>query len=184
LSEPGQATLGKKILSSLAVLAVAAAIFYIYRHHDMPAGTGTATAAVHGLAPEFSAANLDGQQLSLSAYRGKVILLDFWATWCVPCRDEIPQFVEFQKKYGGQGLQIVGISMDDGPGPVRDFYQKFQMNYPVAMGTAKIGEMYGGVLGLPINFLIDRDGRIYSKHIGATDMSVYEKEINTLLQSH
>ena len=74
--------------------------------------------------------------------------------------------------------------MDDGPGPVREFYQKFKMNYPVVMGTAKIGEMYGGVLGLPINFLIDREGRIYSKHIGATDMSVYEKEINTLLQSH
>jgi cytochrome c biogenesis protein CcmG/thiol:disulfide interchange protein DsbE len=67
---------------------------------------------------------------------------------------------------------------------VREFYQKFKMNYPVAMGTAKIGEMYGGVMGLPINFLIDREGRIYSKHIGATDMSVYEKEISTLLQSH
>jgi cytochrome c biogenesis protein CcmG/thiol:disulfide interchange protein DsbE len=122
--------------------------------------------------------------LNPSAYRGKVVLLDFWATWCVPCRDEIPQFVNFQKQYGDQGLQVVGVSMDDGPGPVREFYQKFKMNYPVVMGTAKIGEMYGGVMGLPINFLIDREGRVYSKHIGTTDMSVYEKEINTLLQSH
>jgi cytochrome c biogenesis protein CcmG/thiol:disulfide interchange protein DsbE len=176
--------LGRRILSSVAVLLVAGAIFYIIRHHDVPSGGNATTAAVHGMAPEFTAANIDGQQLDLSAYRGKVVLLDFWATWCVPCRDEIPQFVNFQKKYGDQGLQVVGISMDDGPGPVREFYQKFKMNYPVAMGTAKIGEMYGGVMGLPINFLIDREGRIYSKHIGATDMSVYEKEISTLLQSH
>jgi thiol-disulfide isomerase/thioredoxin len=125
---------------------------------------------------------LSGQQLHLSEYRGKLVLLDFWATWCDPCREEIPHFVELQNKYRDQGLQIVGISMDDGPEPVRDFYQSFKMNYPVVMGNATTGELYGGVLGLPIAFLIGRDGRIYSKHIGATDISVFEGEIATLLR--
>jgi thiol-disulfide isomerase/thioredoxin len=112
-----------------------------------------------------------------------VVLLDFWATWCVPCREEIPHFVELQDKYRDQGLQIIGVSMDDGPEPVLDFYHRFKMNYPVAMGNAKTGELYGGVLGLPIAFVIGRDGRIYAKHIGATDMSVFEKELVSLLQS-
>jgi thiol-disulfide isomerase/thioredoxin len=126
---------------------------------------------------------LSGQQLRLSDYRGKLVLLDFWATWCDPCREEIPHFVELQNKYRDQGLQIVGVSMDDSPEPVRDFYQRFKMNYPVVMGNASTGELYGGVLGLPIAFLIGRDGCIYSKHIGATDIGVFEREITTLLRA-
>lgn len=151
------------------------------RHNRMPAamkGTGE-----HALAPDFSLPDLMGQRLDLSSYRGKVVLLDFWASWCDPCRDEIPRFVELQNKYGGQGLQIIGVSMDDGPEPVRDFYQRFKMNYPVVMGNAKTGELYGGVFGLPIAFLIGRDGRIITKHVGATDISVFEKEIVNSLRS-
>ena len=79
-------------------------------------------------------------------------------------------------------MQIIGISIDDGPAPARDFYQRFNMNYPVGMGNAKIGELYGGVRGLPVAFLIDRDGRIEAKHIGATEISVFEREIKALLQ--
>ena len=79
-------------------------------------------------------------------------------------------------------MQVIGISMDDGPAPVRDFYQRFKMNYPVAMGNAKVGELYGGVLGLPIAFLIGRDGRIEAQHMGATDVSVFEGEIQGLLR--
>jgi len=90
--------------------------------------------------------------------------------------EEIPHFVELQNRYRDQGLQIVGVSMDDSPEPVRDFYRQFKMNYPVVMGNASTGELYGGVLGLPIAFLIGRDGRIYSKHIGATDIAVFERK--------
>jgi thiol-disulfide isomerase/thioredoxin len=109
--------------------------------------------------------------------------LDFWATWCVPCREETPHFVELQEKYKDRGLQIIGVSMDDSPDPVRTFYQQFHMNYPVVMGTAETGSAYGGVLGLPIAFLIDRTGIIHYKHMGATDAAVFEKEIATLLQA-
>lgn len=135
----------------------------------------------HRVAPDFTLAQLDGRPLQLSSYRGKVVLLDFWATWCVPCRGETPHLVELQQKYGDRGLQVIGVSMDDSPDPVRDFYQQFHMNYPVVMGNAKTGELYGGVLGLPIAFLIDRDGRIYKKHIGATDPAVFENDVQGLL---
>jgi len=120
----------------------------------------------HPLAPDFTLPQLDGSPLTLSSYRGKIVLLDFWATWCVPCRDEIPHFVELQNKYGDAGLQIIGISMDDSPDPVRPFAQQFHMNYPVVIGNARIGEQYGGVLGLPIAFWIDWDGHIL-KNISA-----------------
>ena len=172
----------KGIVGGLALIAIAAGFYFVNRHHGVPTRLVGTRATERALAPDFSLPDLTGQKLSLSSYRGKVVLLDFWATWCDPCREEIPHFVELQKKYGAEGLQIVGVSMDDGPEPVREFYQRFKMNYPVVMGNAKTGELYGGVLGLPIAFLIGRDGRIIARHIGATDISVFEKEIANLLQ--
>jgi cytochrome c biogenesis protein CcmG, thiol:disulfide interchange protein DsbE len=174
--------LGKKTLIATAAIAVAIALFLLSRHSALPAGVRVTNSAKHPLAPEFSLPELTGRTLDLSAYRGKVVLLAFWATWCDPCREEIPHFVELQNKYRDRGLQIIGISMDDEPAPVRDFYQRFHMNYPVAMGDAKIADLYGGVLGLPIAFLIGRDGRIEAKHIGATEISLLEREIKTVLQ--
>ena len=132
-------------------------------------------------APDFTLPLVDGGQLHLSSYRGKVVLLDFWATWCVPCRAETPHFVELQQKYGDRGLQVIGVSMDDSADPVRPFVQQFHVNYPVVMGTADVGSSYGGVLGLPIAFLIDREGKVQAKHIGATEASVFEKEIALIL---
>jgi len=156
----------------------------VYSHrHSQGVRPDFAGAKVHRPAPDFTLPLIDGGQLQLSSYRGQVILLDFWATWCVPCREETPRFVELQQRYGGQGLQIIGVSMDDSPDPVHSFYQQFHVNYPVVMGTADVGAAYGGVLGLPIAFLIDREGRIYAKHMGATDAAVFEKDITTLLQT-
>jgi thiol-disulfide isomerase/thioredoxin len=157
-----------------ATLILLAAYFYFHR-------AGGALSQ-HSPAPDFSLPDLNGHSLQLSSYRGKVVLLDFWATWCGPCREATPHLIELQNTYGAQGLQIIGVSMDDGPEPVRDFYQHFQMNYPVVMGNAEIGKLYGGVLGLPIAFVIAPDGRIYKKHIGATAPFIFENEVKELLQ--
>ena len=156
--------------------------YFLNRHRGVSPGLRV-TSAEHPFAPEFSLPDMSGQQLRLSDYRGKVVLLDFWATWCGPCREEVPHFVELQNKLGDRGFQIIGISMDDGPEPVHGFYRQFKMNYPVVMGNAQIGELYGGVLGLPIAFVIGRDGRLYSRHIGAADISLLEREIETQLQA-
>jgi cytochrome c biogenesis protein CcmG, thiol:disulfide interchange protein DsbE len=166
----------KKLFISFVAIALAAGIYFFARssHHAQPAIAGN-------IAPDFSLPQLGDGTLTLSSDRGKVVLLDFWATWCEPCRQEIPHFVDLQNKYGNQGLQIIGISMDDGPEPVKAFAQQFKMNYPVVMGNAKIGDLYGGVLGLPIAFLLDRDGRIVKRHIGAVDIAVIEREIVSAL---
>jgi peroxiredoxin len=120
--------------------------------------------------------------VSLSAYQGKVVLLNFWATWCAPCLEEIPRFRDWQLRNGKRGLQIIGISMDDENSPVRTFYRKYHLNYPVLMGDENMGELYGGVLGLPVTFLIDRKGRIRYRHQGQTDLSLMQREIEHLLK--
>lgn len=147
-----------------------------------PAPRADKAAAVGQPAPEFSLTDLGGKPLDLSAYRGRVVLLDFWATWCSPCLKEIPHFVELQNKFRGRGLQIIGISLDDDAASVRKFYEKLKMNYPVALGDAALAERYGGILGLPVGFVIGCDGRIKSRHAGETDVSVFEREIVPLLQ--
>jgi peroxiredoxin len=167
----------KRFAAAFLVLAAIAGFYALQRR---PVRTKS---SAQRIAPDFTLPQLSGQPLTLSGYRGKVILLDFWATWCEPCRVETPFFVDLQGKYGSRGLQIIGVSMDDTADPVQGFYQQFKMNYPVVMGNAQIGEEYGGVLGLPIAFLIDRDGRIRSKHMGATDASVFEREVTALLNA-
>jgi cytochrome c biogenesis protein CcmG/thiol:disulfide interchange protein DsbE len=138
-------------------------------------------AASGNLAPDFTLTDLDGRRLTLSDYRGKVVLLDFWATWCGPCRTEIPHFVEMQNKYGPQGFQVIGISMDDDAKPVRQFAEQYKLNYPVAVGDDNLADHFGGVLGLPVNFIIDRQGRIHAKYLGATDVSVFDSDVKDLL---
>ena len=171
---------GEKLAIGVLVIAAAVGIGVHALRHSQGVRTGT-SASQHGSAPDFTLPLLDGGQLRLSSYRGKVVLLDFWATWCVPCRDETPHFVELQKKYGERGLQIIGVSMDDSPDPVHPFSQQFHINYPIVMGTADVGAAYGGVLGLPIAFVIDREGHISAKHMGATNAEVFEKDVTALL---
>jgi len=164
----------------VVVIAVAVAIWVANRHHGPSARSGGA-AKVNSPAPDFSLKALDGSPLKLADYRGQVVLLDFWATWCVPCKAEIPHFIEFQDKYRAQGFQVVGISMDDDANAVRKFYQDFKMNYPVVVGTPELADAYGGVLGLPVTFLIARDGRVAAKYVGEADMAAVEQQITGLL---
>ena len=134
------------------------------------------------LAPDFSLTDVTGHPLKLSDYRGKPVVLDFWATWCEPCKQEIPHLIELQNKYP-QRVQVIGISMDDDGDPVRAFQQQYKMNYPVAVGSAKLADQYGGVLGLPITFVIDSNGHIIARHIGATNFADIEAEVQKLLGS-
>ena len=135
-------------------------------------------------APEIVRADLNGAKINLKSLRGKVVLLNFWATWCAPCQIEMPVFNAWQQKYGPQGLQVVGISMDDGIAPVRKVVKKLKTNYPIAMGDAKLGERYGGVMGLPLSYLIDRNGVVRARFQGETDLETIEKRVKTMLEKH
>lgn len=170
-----------KRVAVLALIIAVAAGLYVVAHKRR--ATPPLNASNHPAAPAFTLTGLDGQKLDSSTLKGKVVLIDFWATWCAPCRKEIPRFVELQKQYGNQGFQIVGISMDDSVGPVRDFNQEFKLNYPIVMGDEATADAYGGVLGLPVNILVGRDGHIYAKHAGLTDLQALETEIKTQLQA-
>jgi len=132
-------------------------------------------------APAFSATGLDGKPVALESLRGKVVLLNFWATWCKPCRAEIPDLIALQKEYAGK-LQIIGLSTDDeSPETVREFVREMGINYPVAMATDKIRALYGGVPALPTSFVVDTQGRVVQKHTGLRDPALYETEIRALL---
>lgn len=135
---------------------------------------------LHQPAPEFIRTDLNHQRIDLAAYRGRVVLLNFWATWCVPCQIEMPRFVQWQRAYGSQGLQVIGVSMDDDATPVAALVRKRHVNYPVVMGDSALGTMYGGVLGLPVTFLIDRDGKIAAHYKGETNLTEMEHEVQRL----
>jgi thiol-disulfide isomerase/thioredoxin len=131
--------------------------------------------------PPFLVNDLDGNVVSTAALRGKVVLINFWATWCPPCREEIPELIDLANRYK-DGLQVVGISMDDADAAqVKDFATRMGMNYPVVMGGREIITPYGGVPGLPTTYVINRDGRIVQKHVGLYPTFIYEDEIRALL---
>jgi peroxiredoxin len=167
------------LIYGIVALCLVGLFFASRRAAQRPKPTASGNAA-----PDFTLTDIDGKKLSLSDYHGKVVLLDFWATWCTPCREEIPHFVEMQQKLGPQGFQVLGISMDDDAKPVKGFYQQYRMNYPTAVGDDKLAQSFGGILGLPVNFLIDRDGRVVKKYLGATDVSVFDKDVDDLLAQH
>jgi cytochrome c biogenesis protein CcmG, thiol:disulfide interchange protein DsbE len=133
--------------------------------------------------PDLSFTDLNGRAIHTTDYKNKVVLVNFWAAWCVPCAEEVPQFVALQKKYRGQGLQVIGFSVDDDAQELQSFYRKYQMNYPVVPSDIKLADAFGGVLGLPTTFVIGRDSQIHTKHTGVTDFSALEREVVTLLKA-
>ncbi len=142
-------------------------------------------ARVHSLvgkqAPAFNRYDLSGKNIDLASLRGKVVLLNFWATWCAPCQQEMPMFSEWQREYGPQGFQVIGISMDDDADAARKLVKRLGVAYPVAMGDARLGERYGGVLGLPLTFLIGRDGKVLTQFQGETDLKTMEVKLKAAL---
>ena len=134
-------------------------------------------------APDFTGTDINGKTVKLSDYKGKVVLLDFWATWCPPCRKEIPGFVDLYSTYKSRGLVVIGVSMDDATAEVIATVSRLKLNYPVLMGDEYLGAAYGGVLGLPVTFLIDRDGKIRARYQGAS-LTRIKGDIQNLLQSH
>jgi thiol-disulfide isomerase/thioredoxin len=131
-------------------------------------------------APAWELKDPDGKLVKSSDFEGKVVILDFWATWCPPCKAEIPGFIELQKEYGEKGLVVVGVSLDEqGPSVVKQFMDQFGINYPVVMGNTNIMEDFGGK-AIPTTFVIDRSGKIVAKHVGFASKQTFEKEITPL----
>jgi peroxiredoxin len=134
------------------------------------------------MAPDFTLKDATGNNVKLSAYRGKVVLLNFWATWCGPCKIEIPWFIDFQQQYKDRDFAILGVSLDDdGWKSVKPYIEQKKINYRVMIGTEELSTLYGGVDSLPTTFLIDRSGRIAKMHMGLVSKGEYQTEIQDLL---
>ncbi len=152
--------------------------------HDSGASaeTGACMANAKPANFNFTIKDLDGKDVPLSIYKGKVVLLNFWATWCGPCKVEIPGFVELQDKYKDD-LVIVGLSVDDPADKARAFATEYKVNYPMLLleGREDVQEAYGPIWGIPASFLISKDGRVCRKHLGIAPKAVFEKEIAALM---
>jgi thiol-disulfide isomerase/thioredoxin len=160
-------------------------------NHASASASGSAAAAED--APSISVKDLNGADVSLAKYRGKVVLVNFWATWCEPCRVDIPWLIEFQNKYGARGFTVLGMAMDDGGKKdvdpfVRDERfdvdgQKLAMNYPILIGNDDVSDKFGGLLGLPTSVLISRDGKKIKTFIGLVDHEKFVNAIEAQLQT-
>jgi len=135
-------------------------------------------------APDFTLPSLDGRKVKLSDYRGKAVLLNFWATWCPPCKVEMPWFADLQKQYGQDGLVVLGVAMDDSePATIAKFATEMGVNYPVLLGTDKVSDDYGDVQYLPTTFYIGRDGTIVDKMTGLLDRKDIENAVRKTLST-
>ena len=178
--------MNKKLLVIGIVVLLIAAVYLIDRKTrgvSKPAAaspvSASANSAESSAAPEVTFKDLHGKDVSLSAFRGKVVLVNFWATWCGPCRFEIPSLIEFQQKYGDRGFVVLGVAMDDEGKSVVEPYiakelfdvagQKVPINYTVLLGNDAVAEKFGGIIGIPTSYLISRDGKIVKQIIGLVD---------------
>jgi len=134
-------------------------------------------------APDFELKDAGGRVVRLSDYAGKVVLLDFWATWCGPCRGAIPWLIELSEKYKADGLAVIGVSMDEeGWSAVKPFMEKMKITYPILLGNKRVAYLYGGVESLPLAFFVDRNQRVAAIHPGEASRKDYEKTIRALLE--
>jgi thiol-disulfide isomerase/thioredoxin len=166
----------------LTTLAMPAAVLCALAIQYFPAnGAAQTDPLLHRPAPVFVRNDLDSHRFDLAALRGRVVLLNFWATWCATCQTEMPRFSEWQMKYKAEGLDVVGVSMDDEAAPVQELLRKVKVNYPIVMGDEELGLQYGGILGLPVTWLIDRKGIVRAHYKGDADLNAMEAEVRKLL---
>jgi thiol-disulfide isomerase/thioredoxin len=169
----------------LVVVGFVVALMLYFGYHQARRGAASAARITQStVAPDFSLESLDGKTMRLSDLRGKAVLLNFWATWCGPCKIEMPWFVDLQNQYGSQGLQIVGVAMDDGSKEdIAKFAKDMGVNYPILIGKDSVGDQYGGVPALPESFLIARDGKVIDKIVGLRGKSEIEDAIKKALNT-
>jgi cytochrome c biogenesis protein CcmG/thiol:disulfide interchange protein DsbE len=176
----------RSIPLGLFAAALAIAGFLQFRS---PSGTPVRAAALKPIkdrrsAPDFALKDADGHTVRLSDYRGKVVLLDFWATWCDPCRYEIPWFMDLERKQKDRGFAVLGVSMDDdGWEAVKPFITRLGVNYRILAGTDETAQLYGGIDALPTTFLIDREGKIAFVRVGLGNRRDFEDGVEQLLQT-
>ncbi len=179
----GKGTRNPLILVVVAFV-VALMLYFGYHQARRTGASSVPRLTQSSLAPDFSLESLDGKSLRLSDFRGKAVLLNFWATWCGPCKIEMPWFVDLQKEYGSQGLQIVGVAMDDASKEdISKFAKDMGVNYPILIGKESVGDEYGGVPALPESFLISRDGKIVDKIIGLRGKAEIEDDVKKALDT-
>jgi thiol-disulfide isomerase/thioredoxin len=139
-------------------------------------------AATRKAAPDFELKDVNGKTMKLSDFKGKVVLLNFWATWCGPCKIEIPWFIEFERTYKDKGFAVIGVALDEeGWEVVKPYIEARKVNYRVVLGTPQVEQLYGGVSSIPMTFILDREGRVASTHLGLVSKSEYVKDIQQLL---
>jgi peroxiredoxin len=168
------------ILAGLAVLTA----YYLWGRTSEPSQpvlSSSLPPSSTNSAPPFTLSDISNRSVSLSDFKGKVVILDFWATWCPPCKREIPDFVLLQSQYGSAGLQVIGIGLDE-PSKLQAFAQQNAMNYPILVGTEEVVARYGGIEGIPTTFVIDQSGVIRQKFEGYRPRQVFEEEIKRLLK--
>ena len=168
----------------LCAAVAAFALWTACANHSVKADASVKPEGTRKPAPEFTLKDANGQTVHLSDYKGKVVLLDFWATWCGPCKIEIPWFMEFEQQLKDRGFAVLGVSMDeDGWNVVKPYIQQYKVNYRILLGNDQVGEIYGGVESLPTTFIIDRQGKIASVHIGLSGKDEFKNAITQLLDT-
>ena len=168
----------------ILIVAMAVTLMLVFAVNKVRHGPRKATPMQlkNGEAPDFALQSLDGRTVRLSDFRGKAVVLNFWATWCAPCKMEMPWFVDLQKQYGPLGLQFLGVAMDDAsPGEIAEFAHEMGVNYPILMGKEAVGDDYGGVPFLPQTFYIDREGKLVDRAFGLRGRAEIEESVKKIL---
>ena len=174
----------RRLSFALAAALLAGGLIYFWSPGPRPVRTGPVKPDKdRHQAPDFALKDVNGQTVRLSDYRGKVVLLDFWATWCSPCQIEIPWFMDLERRNKDKGFAVLGVSMDDdGWESVKPFLSQLGVNYRVVIGDSETAQLYGGVDALPTTFLIDRGGKIAAVHVGLADRRDFEDGVEQLLR--